>query len=141
MLCLAICHKHNKKQWLLTPVQLEQTPEPKLQQTTSCSSGTVDPINTTTTNSEDIAPTKTANELLSKEINADEIAKPPLPPPPEAKGATVRAVDPATMAALGGSHSLVLTASGKVFAFGRQEYGRLGTGTDEVVSRVLDIYR
>lgn len=53
---------------------------------------------------------------------------------PEAEGGgAVRSEDPVTMVALGGSHSLTLTSSGKVFAFGRQEHGRLGTGTDEVV--------
>ena len=49
----------------------------------------------------------------------------------EADGA-VRAADRATMIALGGSHSLVLTASGRVFAFGRQENGRLGVEVDAV---------
>lgn len=60
--------------------------------------------------------------------------KPPSPQSPvsclpvknvEMDGAA-RTQDPAIMVALGGSHSLVATASSRVFTFGRQSYGRLG---------------
>lgn len=51
--------------------------------------------------------------------------------------AAVRTRDPVTEVTLGGSHSLVLTASGKVFAFGRQENGRLGMGDEELVSNLI----
>lgn len=58
----------------------------------------------------------------------------PPPPPPMAStkvetgngGPAVRTTDPAAMVALGGSHSMVMTASGRVFSFGRQDDGRLG---------------
>ena len=56
----------------------------------------------------------------------------PLPPRmPETAGA-VRTEDPASMVALGGTHSLVLTSSGKVFGFGRLEDDRLGVEWDPV---------
>lgn len=55
----------------------------------------------------------------------------PAPPVPVSSGA-VRTQDPATMVALGGSHSLVMTSSGKVFGFGRQENGRLGVDVESV---------
>lgn len=52
----------------------------------------------------------------------------PLAPPPSSaiSAAAVRKEDPVVKVALGGSHSMALTSTGRVFAFGRQEYGRLG---------------
>lgn len=128
--------KTGGKQSLLVPVQLEQPQQPGQQNNT--------PVGTIVTNNNaDVIPTTNANEFFPKERTADGSPKPPLlpstPPPtptpmPEDGAAAVRDADRATMVALGGSHSLVLTASGKVFAFGRQEHGRLGTGAEEVVS-------
>ncbi|CAM9747810.1 unnamed protein product, partial [Hapterophycus canaliculatus] len=67
---------------------------------------------------------------------------PPRPPPMASTvagrvngGPAVRTTDPAAMVALGGSHTLVMTASGRVFGFGRREDGRLGveeTGLEEI---------
>lgn len=54
-----------------------------------------------------------------------------LPPRVPATGA-VRRKDPACLVALGGTHSLVLTSSGKVFGFGRLENDRLGVESDPV---------
>lgn len=46
--------------------------------------------------------------------------------------AAIRRKDPVREVSLGGSHSLVRTASGRVFSFGRTQYGRLGVADDGV---------
>lgn len=56
----------------------------------------------------------------------------PPPPPPVTGEMIAPAKDPATAVALGGTHSLVLTSSGKMYGFGRQEDGRLGADADPV---------
>lgn len=55
-----------------------------------------------------------------------------LPPSGPVTGGAVRTEDPVSMVALGGSHSLALTSSGKVFGFGRLEFDRLGVEWDPV---------
>ncbi|CAM9138723.1 unnamed protein product [Laminaria digitata] len=55
-----------------------------------------------------------------------ELGDTPLPPRAPVTAAAARTEDPAAMVALGGTHSLVLTSSGKVFGFGRLEDDRLG---------------
>lgn len=55
-----------------------------------------------------------------------------LPPSGPVTGGAVRTKDPASVVALGGSHSLALTLSGKVFGFGRLEDNRLGVELDPV---------
>ncbi|CAB1099145.1 unnamed protein product [Ectocarpus sp. CCAP 1310/34] len=108
-----------KSQWHLTPVPLERSPipapvPPSPRSAASAGSASDRPGG--------------AVHGFGGTVDSSAAVVPPSPPPVAkiGEGAAVRTTDPASMVALGGSHSLVMTSSGRVFGFGRQDDGRLG---------------
>ncbi|CBJ31000.1 conserved unknown protein [Ectocarpus siliculosus] len=118
-----------KSQWHLTPAPLERGPIPAPVPPSPRSAASAVP-----------ASDKPGGAVHGFGGTADSSAAvvPPSPPPVAeiGGGPAVRTTDPARMVALGGSHSLVMTSSGRVFGFGRQDDGRLGVemNTEEVDS-------
>lgn len=86
------------------------------------------------------APTSTASEGVGMRRSAREVSTDVLKEAAAAGAAVdikrgaaaIRRQDPVREVSLGGSHSLVRTASGRVFGFGRTQYGRLGVADDGV---------
>eukprot|EP00752_Nemacystus_decipiens_P002865 g2666.t1 len=127
-----------KSQWLLTPVPLEGGPVlgPKAPATAATSPGAEPPsevLGGEAPAGPAVFPPAAKGNGTADGLSNEASSSPPLPPPPMKQfggGPAVRTTDPATMVALGGSHSLVMTSSGRVFGFGRQNDGRLGEDGD-----------
>lgn len=133
-------------QWLLTPVPLEHTQEQEQEQkiagVATDQADAASAINTTSSESPTLEASRTKMSTKAVgEVNGEvsEVLEGVGARVGEeaVTAAAVRTKDPATMVALGGSHSLAATSSGKVFGFGRQEHGRLGA--EDMVKKAYGI--